>query len=93
MYGSEVWDICEKNKSKLLAMEMDCWRRNCRVTRLYRMRKEEIQRQMKAERRIVDETERKQLMIMFGHVNRTEKSRWRNRVVTWIPPRNKKIGR
>jgi hypothetical protein len=68
-YGLEVWDLRQKNVGKLLATEMDLFRRNCRKTRLDRVKNEDIRREME-----VDELQKRQL-IWFGRVNRMEEGR------------------
>jgi hypothetical protein len=43
-YGSEVWDLRQKNVGKLLATEMDGLRRICRKARLDRVKNKDIRR-------------------------------------------------
>jgi hypothetical protein len=45
-YGSEVWDLRQKNVGKLLAIQMDVLRRSCRKKRLDRVKNEDIRREM-----------------------------------------------
>ncbi|XP_054257537.1 uncharacterized protein LOC128982603 [Macrosteles quadrilineatus] len=44
LYGSEVWELKQRNTGKLLATEMDVLRRSCRKRRLDRVRNEDIRR-------------------------------------------------
>ena len=92
VYGSEVWDLKQRNTGKLLATEMDVLRRSCRKTRLDRVRNEDIRREMEVEGDILDEVQRKQL-VWFGHINRMEEGRLPRQVMNWVPPWRKKRGR
>ena len=44
LYGSETWTMTERMKQKVYVMEMSCLRRICGVTRMGRVRNEEIRR-------------------------------------------------
>lgn len=91
-YGSEVWQINEKNKRKLLATEMDFWRRSARISRLEHIRNERIREIMKAPTTIIDEIRTKQL-IWFGHVQRMNQERLPKKIIDWRPPGRRKRGR
>jgi hypothetical protein len=55
LYGSEVWDLRQKNVEKLLATGMGVLRRSCRKTRLDRVKNEDIRREMEVDGDIIDE--------------------------------------
>ena len=57
----------KRQKEKLLALEMDFWRRSAGKRRLQRVRKETIRETMKAKKNILQMIEEKQLS-WFGHV-------------------------
>ncbi|XP_030753748.1 uncharacterized protein LOC115880613 [Sitophilus oryzae] len=61
LYGSEVWQLSEKHKKKLLSTELDFWRRLARISRLDRIRIERIREKMKVEGNIVQDIQEKQL--------------------------------
>jgi hypothetical protein len=44
LYGSETWAMTERMKQKVNVMEMSCLRSICGVTRMDRVRNEEIRR-------------------------------------------------
>lgn len=62
MYSSEVWQLIQKQKKSLNAVEMDFWRRAARISRPEHIRNEEIRGQMKVERTLVDDIEKQQLI-------------------------------
>jgi heterodisulfide reductase subunit C len=74
--GAEVWDVSRKNRDKLLATGMDCLPRSCRRTRSDRMRNETIREMVEIDNDIMDEVQKRQL-ILYGRTNRMEEARWR----------------
>ncbi|XP_014474808.1 PREDICTED: uncharacterized protein LOC106744492 [Dinoponera quadriceps] len=50
LYGAEVWQLIEKHKKKLLATEMDFWRRTAGISRRGRIRNERIREIMKVKK-------------------------------------------
>lgn len=92
LYGAEVWDLNKTYKNKLLATEMDFWRRSLGVSRLQRKRNSDIRIEMGIEKDILEEIERRQL-VWFGHVNRLDDNRWPKRILKWTPPQHRKRGR
>ncbi|CAG9839552.1 unnamed protein product, partial [Diabrotica balteata] len=75
-----------------MTTEMDYLRRSCGRSKLERVRSDQIRDEMKMERNINDDIERKQL-IWFGHVKRMPEYKWPRRVLEWIPPERRKRGR
>lgn len=88
-YGSEVWVTKWQLKSKLLATEMDFWRRSARISRRERIRNEVIRDKMKCKKSIIDFVEHKQLK-WYGHVRRMEQERLPKNIIDWIPNGRKK---
>lgn len=42
IYGSDIWVVNEKKRSKITSTEMECLRKRCRVTRTDEIRNDEI---------------------------------------------------
>ena len=59
--AEEVWVINKKNERKILATEMEYWRRCCGITRADRITNEEIRRRM--------ETERSAIAVSYTHLD------------------------
>lgn len=91
-YGSETWEITQRNKERLLAVEMDALRRSCRVSRLQHIRNSEIRERMNTEETIIEDIEKKRL-LWYGHLRRMEPNRWPQRMWQWSPPERRKKGR
>ena len=91
-YGSEIWALKEEDKRKLLAIEMDYLRRSARVSRLQRVRNEEIRNRMKATESVIQRVEKRGLR-WFGHLLRMDDTRWPKRIFQWTPPGKNKRGR
>ena len=81
-----------KQKKKLLAMEMGCWRRCCRRTLLDRIRNEDIRTEMNIDTNILDTINAKRLR-WYGHVNRMNETRLPKKILKWTPPQRRKRGR
>lgn len=60
LYGAETWEITQRDREELLAVEMDFLRRRCRVSRLEHVRNEEIRRRMGMESTVQ--------YMWYGHV-------------------------
>ena len=70
--NSEVWVVNAEYKRKLLAVEMDYLRRSAGVSRLQRIRNQEIRRRMKAEENVIDRIEKRKLkMVWTPYANAT----------------------
>ena len=92
IYGSEVWQLTQKIKNNLLAVEMDFWRRSARKSRVEHVKNEDIRRQMKVSGSIIEDIEKQQL-VWYGHVRRMGPERLPRQVLEWIPPERRKRGR
>ena len=64
-YGAEVWDIGVRNRGRLLATEMDFLRRSCELTRIDRVRNEEIRRRMSMDGDRIDEIQKKKTSLVW----------------------------
>ena len=70
-------------------MEMDYWRRCCRLTRLDRVRNVEIRQAMGIDLDIIETIEARRLN-WFGHLKRMSDERWPRKVWEWTPPSRRK---
>lgn len=91
-YGSETWEITQRNMEKIKATEMMYWRRSCGLTILDRVPNIEIKRKMDVDKTIIDNIETKRLR-WYGHVQRMEEDRWPQKILKWKPPQRRKRGR
>jgi len=91
-YGAENWILNKKYKNKVTATEMEYWRRSCRVTKMDRIRNEEIKRRMGINDDVLGYIEEKRLS-WYGHVRRTDRNRWISKVTEWSPIGRRKRGR
>jgi hypothetical protein len=69
LYGAETWTLNTQQASKLLATEMDFWRRFARKSRKEKVRNVTIREIMKVGKNILEVTEEKRLR-WFGHIKR-----------------------
>lgn len=91
-YGSEMWTITRQSHSMLQAVEMDFWRRCLRVTRLDKVRNEDIRSQMGVHERLNMRIGRRRLR-WYGHCRRMPEYRWPRRALEWEPPGRRGRGR
>ncbi|XP_045464765.1 uncharacterized protein LOC123674005 [Harmonia axyridis] len=56
-YGSETWRLTERNKRRIEAPEMDALRRSARISRMRRIRNQEVRNQLEVEGTIMDDIE------------------------------------
>ena len=91
MYGHESWALTSSTKSKLQAAEMKVLRLIKGVTRLDRLRNDDIRNELGVES-ILDLIEMGQL-LWFGHVKRMEDHRYPKQFLEWIPDGRKPVGR
>ncbi|KAK4873810.1 hypothetical protein RN001_013170 [Aquatica leii] len=61
-YGSEIWVLNKRDRDRLLALEMDYWRRSNGTSRLEHVRNEQIRQDMKVDKTIIDTIETKRLL-------------------------------
>lgn len=92
LHGSETWRMTERNKRMLEATEMDALRRSARISRMDRVRNEDIRRRVGLEDTIIKDFEQKQL-TWYGHVQRMADYRLPKQAMNWIPYHKKKRGR
>lgn len=92
LYGSETWRMTERQKRMLEATEMDALRRSARISRVDRIRNEDIRQEMGLQDTIIRDIEGKQL-TWYGHVQRMTDHRLPKQVMTWIPQHKRKRGR
>lgn len=91
-YGAETWVINKRNKSKINAVEMECWRRCCRVVRTDRIPNEEIRNRMGVEKDAISRIEEKRLS-WYGHARRSSDNNWIKKITEWSPMGRRKRGR
>ena len=91
MYGHESWALTTKTKSQLQAAEMRVLRLIKGVTRLDRLRNDDIRRELGIES-ILQSIERGQLR-WYGHVKRMEDSRYPKQFLEWMPDGRRPVGR
>ncbi len=71
LYGAETWNMGEAERRELIVMGMRCQRSMCRVTRMDRVKNEEVRRRTGFVRELDERAEQKVLQ-WFGHVERME---------------------
>ncbi|KAJ3662828.1 hypothetical protein Zmor_007153 [Zophobas morio] len=90
--GSETWRMSEKYKRTIEATEIDALKRSSRISRMDRIKNEEIRRKMKQEETVIKDIERRQLS-WYGHVKHMDNNRLPKQTINWIPQYKKKRGR
>lgn len=71
LYGSETWVTRKEDEKRLLVAEMSCLRRILGVSRLQKLRNEDIRQRIGLKNTIMDKI-RKRRLTWYGHVNRME---------------------
>ena len=79
-YGSESWGMKERERRKLNVFEMRCLRSMCGVSRLDRLRNEEVRERTGVREELADRVD-KNVLRWFGHVERMDDERLLKRVV------------
>ena len=74
MYGSECWILRKEDEHRIEVAEMNWLRRILRITRLHRMRNEDIRNRLQQEVTLIDRIRKKRLS-WFGHVTRMNERR------------------
>jgi hypothetical protein len=82
LYGAETWILNMQQANKLLAIEMDVWRRSARKSRKENVRNGTITEIMEVGKNILKVTEEKQLR-WFGHVKRMPGNRLPRKILEW----------
>jgi hypothetical protein len=92
LYGTETWSLNTQQANKLLATEMDFWRRSARKSRKEKVRNVTIREVMEVRKNILEVTEEKRLR-WFGHVRRMPGNRLPLKIVEWEPEGKRRRGR
>ena len=90
-YGHESWTLTSKTRSQIQAAEMKVLRLIKGVTRLDKLRSEDIRRELHVED-ILMFIERGQ-MRWYGHVKRMEDGRYPKKYLEWTPDGRRPVGR
>jgi hypothetical protein len=64
-----VWQLGKSEEQRIMATEMDYWRRAAGISRLERIRNERVREIMRVDGNIVEDIRKKQL-IWYDHVKR-----------------------
>jgi hypothetical protein len=84
LYGAETWTLNTQQANKLLATEMDFWRRSARKSKKEKVRNGIIREIMEVGTNILEVIEEKRLR-WFGHVKRMPGNRLRLKILEWEP--------
>ena len=74
LYGSETWILKRADENRLLVAEMSCLRKILGVSRLQRIRNEDIRKRLGMKETIIDKIRTRRLR-WYGHVNRMKSNR------------------
>jgi hypothetical protein len=88
----ETWTLNTQQANKLLAIEMDFWRRSARKSRKEKVRNVTIREVMEVGKNILEVNEEKRLR-WFGHVKRMPGNRLPLKVLEWEPEGTRRRGR
>jgi len=87
LYGSECWTMRKEDERSLLTMKMSCLRRMLGVTRLDRIKNEDIRKRVNLPETVVEVIRRRRL-TWFVHVSRMSRDRLPTRALhCYIPGR------
>jgi hypothetical protein len=84
LYGAETWTLNTQQANKLVAIEMDFWRRSARKSRKEEVRNVTIRENMEVGKNILEVTEEKRLR-WFEHVERMPGNRLPLNILEWEP--------
>ena len=79
MYGSEAWGLKMKERNTLNVFDMRCLRSMCGVTRVDRLRNEEVRRRAGVPYELAERVD-ESVLRWFGHVERMDEGRLTKRV-------------
>ena len=79
LYGSETWGLKVNERNRLNVFEMRCLRSMCGVSRLDRLRNEEIRRRMGVTKEMAERVD-ESVLRWFGHMERMDEERLTKRV-------------
>ena len=80
LYGAETWNMSAVERKRLNVMEMRCLRSMCGVTRMDRIRNEEVRRRTGVVQEMAGRAEQRVLQ-WFGHMERMDEERLVKRIV------------
>jgi hypothetical protein len=92
LYGAETWTLDTQQANKLLATEMDFWRRSARKSRKEKVRNGTIREIMDVGKNILEIIEEKRLR-WSGHVKRMPGNRLPLNILEWEPEGTRRKGR
>jgi hypothetical protein len=92
LYGAEKWTLNTQQANKLLATEMDFWRRPDRKSRKENVRNGTIRAIMEVGKNILEVSEEKRLR-WFGHIKRMPGNRLPLKMLEWEPEGMRRRGR
>jgi hypothetical protein len=92
LYGAETWTLNTQQANKLLATEMDFWRRSASKSREENVRNVNIREIMEVGKNILEVIEEKWLR-WFEHVKRMPGNRLPLKILEWEPERTRRRGR
>jgi hypothetical protein len=92
LYGAETWTLNTQQANKLLATEMDFWRKSARKSRKEKVRNVTIREVMEVRKNILEVTEEKRLR-WFGHVERMPRNRLPRNISEREPEGTRRRGR
>ena len=81
LYAAETWTLKERDKKKLLAFEMRCYRRLLKIKWQDKITNEQIRKTLNIQTTVIDLV-RRQKLTLFGHICRMDKNRIVKHVVT-----------
>ena len=80
LYGAEAWGMSSADRRKVNVLEMKCLRSLVGVSRMDRVRNEEVRRRAGIERKFASRADQRELR-WFGHVERMDEYRMTRRVL------------
>jgi hypothetical protein len=92
LYGAETWTLNTQQANKLLATELDVWRRSARKSRKEKVRNVTIREIMEVGKNILEVILKKRLR-WFGHVKKMPGNRLALKILEWEPEGTRRRGR
>ena len=80
LYGAEAWSMRSAERRKVNVLEMKCWRNLVGVSRMDRVRNEEVRRRAGIERELASRANQR-VLRWFGHVEKMDEYRMARRVL------------
>ena len=71
LYGAEAWGMRSAERRKVTVLAMKCLRSSVGVSRMDRVRNEEVRRRVKMERELASRADQR-VLRWFGHVERID---------------------